>query len=67
MFILDDEFKELSLKYLDKIYYDLKAKLIVISDITNEDDRAKIQSNSDMQYFVPFSGYLSALLCIIPI
>ncbi len=45
----------------------LGVHLLVLSDCRSEEDRAEIASYSDKQFYVPYSGYLSALLCIIPI
>jgi len=42
-------------------------KAFVISDITDSKDRKFIEEVSEQQFWVPRSGYLSALLCIIPI
>ncbi|CDW73742.1 glucosamine--fructose-6-phosphate aminotransferase [Stylonychia lemnae] len=65
--ILDDEFKELSLKYLKSINQSIKARIIILSDISIQEEREALQNLSEIQYWVPHSGYLSALLCIIPI
>jgi glucosamine 6-phosphate synthetase-like amidotransferase/phosphosugar isomerase protein len=39
----------------------------VITDCHRPEDKSIIEANSDSQFYVPHSGYLSALLCIIPI
>jgi glucosamine 6-phosphate synthetase-like amidotransferase/phosphosugar isomerase protein len=45
----------------------LGVHLFVISDCEDAKDRELIETFSDKQFYVPASGYLSALLCIIPI
>jgi glucosamine--fructose-6-phosphate aminotransferase (isomerizing) len=41
--------------------------MIVISDCHNEEDQKFIKEYSDHQFYVPHNGYLSALLCVIPL
>ena len=49
----------------------MKGKLgvhaFVISDCEKAEDREIIETCSERHFFVPYSGYLSGLLCIIPI
>lgn len=45
----------------------LGVHLIVLSDCAKPEDRETVGAYSDKQFYVPYSGYLSALLCIIPI
>jgi glucosamine 6-phosphate synthetase-like amidotransferase/phosphosugar isomerase protein len=45
----------------------LGVNLLVISDCQDPRDREVIETYSQQRFYVPRSGYLSALLCIIPI
>lgn len=65
--ILDDEFKEKAMESLKFMHDKLGVHLIVLSDCSKAEDRDLIGAFSDKQFYVPYSGYLSALLCIIPI
>ena len=65
--IVDDEYKSKAFDYLKFMHDKLGVRLFVISDIRDPNERDFLQQYSEKQYFVPYSGYLSALLCIIPI
>lgn len=65
--ILDDEFKTQNLEFLEFIDTKLGVNAFVISDCQNEEDRKIIEKHSKQHFYVPQSGYLSALLCVIPI
>lgn len=65
--ILEDEFKERNLEFLQYIDSKLGVNAFVISDCQEPEDRAIIEAHSKQHFYVPQSGYLSALLCIIPI
>ena len=65
--ILDDEFKSKNLEFLEFIDTKLGVNAFVISDCTSEEDRKIIEKHSKQHFYVPHSGYLSAVLCVIPI
>lgn len=65
--ILNNEFLERSLKFLDYVSNKLKAKVFALSDVEDEETRKLIVKNSEYHFFVPNAGYLSPMLCIIPI
>ena len=55
------------MKFLDYVSNKLKAKVFALSDVEDEDTRKLIVKNSEYHFFVPNAGYLSPMLCIIPI
>lgn len=65
--ILDDEFKQRNLEFLEFINTKLGVNALVISDCEDPSDRTIIEQHSRLYFYVPRSGYLSALLSIIPI
>ena len=65
--LLNDQYKEKSLKYLEFITQKIKAKVFLLSDIEDAEERKQLEAKVTLVFWVPHSGYLSALLCIIPI
>eukprot|EP00347_Sterkiella_histriomuscorum_P001487 403371846 len=65
--IVDDEYKENSMRNLTYMFEKLQVRLFVISDLDSEQDREFLNKYSEKQFYVPKSGFLSAMLCIIPI
>ena len=65
---LEDKHKEETFFTMKKLAQKIKTTPIIITDIKDKNDMEFMEAYADKRVFsVPHSGYLSALLCVVPL
>lgn len=66
--VLEDEYKELNLECIRKLTSKVNILPIIVTDVKDKPTRDFMDKIAESRVFqVPKSGYLSALLCVIPL